>query len=244
MRKVIGCLVLLAASPAFGYLVDIRGAGDSGRDIYLLSFPHGGPVFGTIEMYIDTESTMITATSAESRIATVDSSGNPVPDVLDIIGPDAIPKTYTNGSLKYYTYPQYSNPPWNNRSDQLGSLPLPQGRVNFDQSVPSAHADHNWSTGRIGSMVNAWNGHAYIYGRVLLATFTVKAKDGYSGPYGYPPYPSFYVVAADAYVYTPAGGGRAIANPGQKIAVYVDFPEPATALLMLGAIPFLRRRRR
>ena len=225
MRKAIGCLVLLVASPAFGYLVDIPG------NVYLDFL--GPPDFRsfTIEMYIDTESTMITATSAESRIATVDSSGNPVPDILDIVGPAAIPITNKSGTITDYTYPQYNAPIWKQKQSEL-ALPLPQGRCN-------AGAGQNWSNGRVGSVVNQYNGYSYIYGRVKMATFRVQLKDGYWA--GWPDFehPKFYVVAADAY----AQHGTVVVNPGERLAVYDVGPEPATALLVLGAIPFLRRRR-
>ena len=250
-RLVLGCLVLLAASPAFGYLVDLRAIGSDPECVTLNNT--AGPRSFQIQMYIDTQSTdnSITCSSAESRIATVGNSSGTiaVPDVLDIIGPDAIPKTFANGSLNYYTYPQYSTPTWFNRSSQLGPLPLPKGRVNFDQTVPSAHADHNWSTGRLGSIVNSWidgggSPQSYIYGRVLLATFTVQLKDGYSGPYSNDcQHPSFYVVSADATIYSAnQNPNTQNAYVGQKIGVCVT-PEPATALLLLAAVPFLRRRR-
>ena len=244
MRRVLGCLVLLVASPAFGYLVDIRGAGDSSACLHLT--PTSAAF--TLQMYIDTQiANGTTVTSAESRIATVaDSSGSiPVPDVLDIIGPDAIPVTNEKGVVIDTIYPQYTAPTWKNLSSDVGALPLPAGRCN-------AGFGHNWSQGRIGSRVNYWNGLPsmhYIYGRVLLATFSVKLKNGYAGPWSNDcQHPSFYIVATDSYVtspvYYPQGGqpGTQVADPGIKIAVCVT-PEPATALLLLGAIPFLRSRR-
>jgi len=231
-RLLLGCLVLLAASPAFGYLVDLRAVGADPECVHLVV--PGGPTAFQIQMYIDTQSSLIVCTAGEARIATVhdSSSSIPVPDVLDITLPNAIPITSKTGQVTDVIYPQYNAPIWKQKQSEL-ALPLPQGRMNQDTGL-------NASSSRIGTQVNLYNGYGYIYGRVLMATFTVQLKQGYNGPMSNDcQHPSFYVVASDAFVYN---NGTLVANPGQKIGVCVT-PEPATALLLLAAVPFLRRRR-
>jgi MYXO-CTERM domain-containing protein len=218
---------------AFGYSGDVElGGGGSAITIDIGDGNTANDQF-SLDLYVDTGGSATTATAAEMRIrGTKKSDGTGYAGLLDVIGPDSVAVTDKNGNpTGDVQYPQYNTPAFKDTQNGLAS-PLPAGLTDEGDG-------YECGPGRVGAPVSAFGTpsypgpYTYIWGRVLLATIDVKVPTSVT--------PGVYEIkGSDVFFFS---GTTIAGTAGPGTVELTVIPEPATALLLLGAIPFLRRRR-
>ena len=242
MRRICGVLVIVAilAGGAFGadYFaeVELNGGGSSitvNRDI-------PSSMTFSLDLYVETKDSSTYSESAEMRIrGTTKSDGAGYAGLLDLIGPAAIEVTDKDGNpTGDWQYPQYTGTAFSDKKSGLAA-PMPFGLTNAGDGFECG-------AGRVGSKIPASSfgtpgypgPYSYFWGRIKLATIEVKVPTTVPGT---ATSPGVYEIAgSDSFFYW---NGTVAGGVGDGKVELTVIPEPATALLLLGVIPFLRRRR-
>ena len=182
-----------------------------------------------IQLYVDPDGSTATnfdnwAISAESKIRIDRVGGGSATGILDLTGP-----ALTSESYNFSTW---------ERTEAKFALPIPVGDV--DPITTGAIG----SAARDGQYTYFGTGGTYyvVYSRVLLATlnFKIDAAAVLTG--------ATYEISADGVYFSMLTDGEGNFSTVQGVSgtnkiTVTTVPEPASALLLLGAIPFLRRRR-
>jgi hypothetical protein len=204
------------AGVAFGAAnADLKVGGSSSISLY------PGDSFD-LQLYVDPDgSTALNDNWASVAEMKIQCSAS---DVLDITGP----ATFL-GNVK-----AYNTPIWKKKVADF-ALEIPIGDVDTVSTAPIGAPTDEGQQIPYGPYT-----FSYVYSRVLLATINCKVDENA------PENQTFDITPTGIYFYVNDvvnGTGQTIPGVSSGGVTLTVLPEPASMLLLLGAIPFLRRRR-